>query len=390
MINLTKSFFRKFLNIVYSPYLIYELFKLLISKKVLDGHVIISPSLTLSGAPILSEKIYCQIEFKKPVYFVSIYGGKGINKENKKIINMNGVDIGLFYILLSKLFLKKGYKTFILNSIVSCKYVKNFKNRDTKCICLIHEMSYAISVLNVSSKINEIYNYADNLVFSCKGSFDAFRNHIHNIHIDKEKIIFLKQGLYEESFLSNFKYKKSTRNKIRKLFDFKKKDIVILGIGNDFKRKGFNYFLELSNYCKEYKFIWIGNDSEYNNQNCKNLFLIPSVDKDKIFKYFYISDFFFLSSIEDPFPSVILEAMVSGLPVISLKGSGGADELINNKIGFIAQKENILLIKKYISNLNEKNLREISKYNHEFVIKNFVFENYVNKLLFLTKKKYTN
>src|SRR5262249_2189742 len=49
--------------------------------------------------------------------------------------------------------------------------------------------------------------------------------------------------------------------------------------------------------------------------------------------YYGGADLFALTSREDPFPCVVLEAMNAGLPVITFSGSGGINSLINEGIG---------------------------------------------------------
>ena len=262
MINLIKSFLKNLIRIIYLPFVFYKICRVFFSKDVNDGYVVISPSLTLSGAPLLSEKIFNNVSRNKPTYFLSIFGGKGISIK-KKMINMDGINFDIIYVLLSKILIKKGYKNYILNSIVSSKFVKHFKNKNTKCICLIHEMSYAISVLKIFNKIPEIYNYSDSLIFSCKESFNSFKKYTNNLVLDPKKIVFMKQGLYEKSFIVNLNNKDIIRKNNRRYLNINNKEIVILGVGNDLERKGFKYFLELSTLCPEYKFIWIGNNREF-------------------------------------------------------------------------------------------------------------------------------
>src|SRR6185295_11943217 len=44
--------------------------------------------------------------------------------------------------------------------------------------------------------------------------------------------------------------------------------------------------------------------------------------------YYAAADAFFLSSREDPYPSVVLEAMATGLPVVAFAGATGCEALI--------------------------------------------------------------
>jgi len=57
-----------------------------------------------------------------------------------------------------------------------------------------------------------------------------------------------------------------------------------------------------------------------NNEN-RILFYEPVVN---VVPYYAASDLFFLSSREDPFPTIVFEAFISELPVIGVEGSSGA------------------------------------------------------------------
>jgi len=73
MINLIKSLLKNLIRIFYLPFIFYKICSVFFSKDVNDGYIVISPSLTLSGAPLLSEKIYENISRNKPTYFLSIF-----------------------------------------------------------------------------------------------------------------------------------------------------------------------------------------------------------------------------------------------------------------------------------------------------------------------------
>ena len=54
-------------------------------------------------------------------------------------------------------------------------------------------------------------------------------------------------------------------------------------------------------------------------------------ETDDVYSYFQRADLLFLSSREDPFPLVMLEAAVFNLPVIYFQGTGGAEEFFDYK-----------------------------------------------------------
>ena len=91
-------------------------------------------------------------------------------------------------------------------------------------------------------------------------------------------------------------------------------------------------------------FIWIGIDEtqanycefvyEIKKLNLKTQVFTVPYEKD-INKYYQIMDVFLMTSREDPFPLVNLEAMTNGVPVICFKDSGGSEELVDSGSGFI-------------------------------------------------------
>jgi glycosyltransferase involved in cell wall biosynthesis len=55
-----------------------------------------------------------------------------------------------------------------------------------------------------------------------------------------------------------------------------------------------------------------------------------------VFDYYCAMDVFALTSREDPFPLVMLEAGSLGIPVVCFAGSGGTQEFVQDDAGLIA------------------------------------------------------
>ena len=88
----------------------------------------------------------------------------------------------------------------------------------------------------------------------------------------------------------------------------------------------------------------------------------------------------------EPFGLVIIEAMASGLPVISLDGKGNRDIIENNINGFIIKKQNAKLFAELIIKIfNDQNLYETLSKESLKTAEKFDIENYCNKLLALYK-----
>lgn len=119
---------------------------------------------------------------------------------------------------------------------------------------------------------------------------------------------------------------------------------IVLGVGVASWRKGFDYFLQtaaitLKIFPNQFRFVWIGpitnQERERANHDIQlmeighSFSLLPETSE--ISNFYKDADLFFLSSREDPFPLVMLEAAAFGLPVIYFQGTGGAEEFFNFK-----------------------------------------------------------
>ncbi|MBD3750371.1 MAG: glycosyltransferase [Sphingobacteriales bacterium] len=144
----------------------------------------------------------------------------------------------------------------------------------------------------------------------------------------------------------------------------------IFGSGTLDWRKGIDLFIQTAFLLKKlnpklnYHFYWIGgkkNSLEYEKvihdiklaglssiitiiENCKNPL-----------EYMQYADVFLLTSREDPFPLVCLEAASLGKPIICFKKAGGMVEFVNNESGWIIE---YLDIHKIVETLCSSSLTE--------------------------------
>lgn len=94
---------------------------------------------------------------------------------------------------------------------------------------------------------------------------------------------------------------------------------------------------------------WLGNEPSINLQPVVSQVLLPAVYSELDCFYYRVS-----SSIKDPFPIVVMEAMLSGLPVICHRDIGSIEVIKHGKDGFVfdTQQEAIEIIKTLKNNAN--------------------------------------
>jgi glycosyltransferase involved in cell wall biosynthesis len=142
------------------------------------------------------------------------------------------------------------------------------------------------------------------------------------------------------------------------------------------KRKGTDLFVEvfkcLYKKNKNIKFCWIG---EFENEQFKKEILkdIPNeiLENNLIFtgslpnsfSNYAPFDVFFLSSREDPYPLVVLEAASMRKPSICFNGSGGIPEFVGEDAGWIISDFDVEAVCDLIDNLYQNREQILAKGN---------------------------
>jgi glycosyltransferase involved in cell wall biosynthesis len=163
--------------------------------------------------------------------------------------------------------------------------------------------------------------------------------------------------------------------------------LVVCGMGVASPRKGTDIFIEVAsivcNQRKDIRFVWIGGfaNTDFEKQyytliekyNISHAFqftgkLHPIAAKKQLSK----SDLLFLSSREDPYPLVVLEAAMYGIPSIVFKDGGGITDFVNIKSGWIVNDFSPELVSEIIINIIQDDLsikgkmaRQYYKVKHE-------------------------
>jgi UDP-glucose:(heptosyl)LPS alpha-1,3-glucosyltransferase len=176
---------------------------------------------------------------------------------------------------------------------------------------------------------------------------------------------------------------------IRQKLDIPPNAISILTVGSGFERKGLKFLIKSLKYleAKDWRLIVIGkgNWKKYRRyaswkNRSKLIHIAPPVEE--IEQYYAAADIFALPSLYEPFGNANLEALASGLPVVTSKNSGAA-ELITHKLnGMVVQNPGDRReIAAHLNYLNDKSIRDsmgrqarrlAEEYSHEKNIEKMV------------------
>jgi glycosyltransferase involved in cell wall biosynthesis len=351
------------------------------------------------GAQLLSLNILKTLKFKfhYDVHFLLKSGGE-LEPEYKKYGTVYNLE-RKFKTLKEKEKLIEhlnnlGVQEAICNTVASGDITKILHEKRIKTITLVHELPAIIRQLNIEENANLLAEYSDKVVFPSDFVKEKFKT---ISRIDDKKSIILPQGLYK-----NNKYKESkheARKELRERLSLPENAKIILGVGFGDHRKGLDLFVEVAKIITEERkdvyFLWVGNIHPeieamigHEVKANKNI-ILHSAQKD-VSLFYAGADVYILTSREDPFPAVVLEAMDVGLPVIGFHGAGGFQDIVNENTGALVPYLDVNAMAKEIINLlDDSQKKELLERNTRTLIEEkFNFTNYIYKLLELLEHDY--
>ena len=162
---------------------------------------------------------------------------------------------------------------------------------------------------------------------------------LENYKIPPEKISVVYNGVDLHRF--NPSNKNIYRQSIRKQLGISGNSVLILFVGSGFERKGLQFLLQSTKYLakENWQLLLMGKGNfekfmRYAPVNKRNRIITKKPDPE-IEKFYAAADLFILPSIYEPFGNVNLEALASGLPVITTKYCGAANIIAPKKNGLI-------------------------------------------------------
>ena len=156
---------------------------------------------------------------------------------------------------------------------------------------------------------------------------------------DRVKVVY--NGIQLDRFdPSNKKY---FYDEVRQQLRISDQEVMILFVGSGFERKGLEYLIKSIQYVKEknWRLVLVGkgNWGKYlkftTKKKQEKITCLEPIDE--IEKLYAAADFFILPSIYEPFGNANLEALASGLPIITSQNTGASEIITPKKEGIILE-----------------------------------------------------
>ena len=227
------------------------------------------------------------------------------------------------------------------------------------------------------------------------------------------KILHIYNGCVQEKFMPSWN-KKEERIRLRQELNIAENEKVILFVGRFAENKGLHLLIEAFDLINKkndsIKLVIVGgkieNDprslkyTEYINKLSRNIpkekiRFVGKVEAGEISKFYLLSDILIVPSlVEEGLGNVAIEAMFSGVPVIS-SGRGGLSDLIENEktgLNIINIEDNKCLVKTIERLIASNQMRALlAKNAYEFVVRTFtwdqVVESYLGNMKIILRKK---
>ncbi|WP_346817653.1 glycosyltransferase [Bacillus paramobilis] len=294
--------------------------------------------------------------------------------------------------LLIKKLLLQDYTIAICSTVISGDIVALLAKRNIKVISLIHELPHLIQQYSAEGKARNIADSAYKIVFPSQYVYEKFRT---LTQLDHQKCHIRPQGLFNHNPYKNNIAK--ARSELRKKHNLPLDSKIILGVGFADHRKGIDLFsliaYSVRKVHKNIHFIWVGRTDVHflNTLSPRYTAHFTLVDPTPdIGLYNAGADLYLLTSREDPFPNVVLEALDTKVPVIGFKNAGGFEDVVTEQTGALVDYLNLpMMLERIYEFIGDEDLRfQKGSFGQELIEKDFNFLHYIYQLLNLLEHNY--
>jgi glycosyltransferase involved in cell wall biosynthesis len=235
------------------------------------------------------------------------------------------------------------------NTISNGRLVNRFRFFGKPVVTYVHELE---SVMQYFMKTGDTPLTLKNSKILLFPSEAVKSNLQFNFQVQEEQLKYLPYFFPAEKFLLDESMKSAARTAWCKKWNISGNAKLVAGMGSVSPRKGTDKFIQIAEKVlaadNNAYFFWIGDfpeeafatnikhSKDHHKYHERLIFTGPLPYSSHTLLPF---DLFFLSSVEDPYPLVVLEAAYMQVPTICFDGAGGSRELLEGGAGFILPDE---------------------------------------------------
>jgi glycosyltransferase involved in cell wall biosynthesis len=284
---------------------------------------------------------------------------------------------------------ENGYTAAIVNTSAATAAVPCLSKAGIESTLLVHELPRYLRDKNLTVSARIAGEQARHIVFPAPFVRDQFCT---ELELQRDKgLLIIPQGMYHKIALS----RASGEDLCREL-GVREGQRLVIGMGYADLRKGFDLFVQLWRLVRSSSevvthFCWVGDidpslkdwmRNEITDAELTDTFHMPGYRKD-VSAFLSAANAFVLTSREDPFPSVVLEALSAGLPILAFDRSGGIPDLLRgHPLGHVVPfADTVAMAAAVVAAVREAPAEAAREAGRELIKGQFDFPAYVWQLL---------
>jgi len=281
------------------------------------------------------------------------------------------------------------FKGAIVNSLECHCFYSAIAAAGLKQITLVHEFTHPYNNDPFIAQRMKIVHKGP-VIFPARIIKKSFED---STRLNYENSFVWPQGIFNPAFPEGDK--DAARKKIRAGLGLADDAFVALGCGYVDLRKGCDFFIdvaaELAGQGRNIHFVWVGDCSRVPHESGQIMNKIkdfglenihfPGAFKD-VTPWFLAADCFLMCSRNDPFPSVVLEAMAAGLPVICFDRFTGSADVVEEDAGYVVPYFNIEAVTEKLVEFydNPEKRRAMGAAGRRKIERNHDYDEYVRRI----------
>lgn len=297
------------------------------------GVVIVLHEARLGGAPLLG--LNMAKEYRDMGYSVAVISLK-YGEMIPGLAEICPVQVCLYksdLIKAVKELRRKNYTTVLCNSSATGWVLPYFNNEGFRSISLVHELPGMIHYLGIEDDVKMLCNDSDKVVFPSSYVLQKIEDEFGEI---RSTVEIYHQGLFSKPSFSITKL--AARKELKSIFGIDTEKKLFINVATINKRKGFDLFVEMADLDQDSIYLWVGDgaDSKFGisilskKSGKRDNLILPGYIKDKrmMTVIYSAATALLLTSHEEPFGSVVLEAFANKTPVVAFDQCGGYVDVV--------------------------------------------------------------
>ena len=233
----------------------------------------------------------------------------------------------------------------LANPTVSGRIIAPSRAAGLRVIALIHELPGVIARYGLQQALVDLLAASDHVVVSSRAVRDGVLAGVVDPAV-ASRLVLRPQGLFARNRYRGGRDASEPRVRLRDRIGVPHHVAVAVAVGYADARKGVDLLARAAiRACArrpDLNVVWVGHrdpilcadvDALLREAGIADRFHFVGLDFDTD-DYYAGADVYALTSREDPFPSVVLESLAVGTPVVAFAGTGGGADLVERGVGF--------------------------------------------------------